>query len=146
MANRRRNSVDNMFAQKGSIEPHSKEKMVMNDVSKQETIEEPTQEVEETARKTELESEEVGNKSIEEIEIDENVNLKDDLINIEKSDENIPDSIDQLFNKKKRLKGRAQSVYLKKEVYDFCYDIANKYGLGISDVINNLILSVMKEN
>lgn len=57
----------------------------------------------------------------------------------------ISSKIDKISWKKKE-NGKAQSVYLKKEVFDFCNSIAEDYNIGISEVINTLILDIMKKN
>lgn len=64
-------------------------------------------------------------------------------------DDNISKQISSKIDKipwKKKENGKAQSVYLKKEVFDFCNSIAEDYNIGISEVINTLILDIMKKN
>lgn len=71
--------------------------------------------------------------------IDDKLNKEQDI------SKQISSKIDKIPWKKKE-NGKAQSVYLKKEVFDFCNSIAEDYNIGISDVINTLILSIMNNN
>lgn len=165
MAKTRRSSVDNMFAKKGSVQPQKK------DTPKEETIElkEPIeQEIKEETQEPEAKEPEahkaqtdVSERSVteetpvtekeetpKEIEVAEEPKIeqpKKEPPVKKKTKSSRPSNIDGLFGKKKE-NGRTQSVYLKKEVYDFCNDIVQEYGIGMSEVINKLILSIMNDN
>ena len=137
MAKTRRSSVDNMFAKKGSVQPQKK------DVSKEEPVEQ-NHSIEETKEVGTTEKEDVIEevKVTEEQKVEESIKEKPVKKQVKK---NRSSNIDGLFGKKKQ-NGKSQSVYLKKEVYDFCNGIAEDYQIGMSDVINKLILSIMEEN
>ena len=127
MAKTRRNSIENMFAKKGSVQPQKKEVV-------EEAVQEPIEEKpeEKVAEKKE---------HVEEVVVVTN----EENIDKDEPKENISPSIDNIFNKTKRERGKQQTIYFKKEVYDFCNEISEKYEVGISDVVNKLILSIMED-
>ena len=127
MAKTRRNSVENIFAKKGDVQPQKKE--VVEEVVQEPIEEKPEEKV---AEKKEHVEEVVVVTTEENIDKDE-------------PKENISPSIDNIFNKTKRERGKQQTIYFKKEVYDFCNEISEKYEVGISDVVNKLILSIMED-
>ena len=51
-----------------------------------------------------------------------------------------------IFSKQKKEHGVQQSVYLKKEVYDYCQSISEEHGIKFSDVINTIVLEYMEQN
>ena len=51
-----------------------------------------------------------------------------------------------IFSKQKKEHGVQQSVYLKKEVYDYCQRISEEHGIKFSDVINTIVLEYMEQN
>lgn len=133
MAKSRRSSVDNMFAKKGSVQPQKKdtpkEPIDQESIIKQDEVTIPENE-----------------HKIEDIPVAETSRIEESAKEkVSKRHTQKTSSIDGLFGKKKE-NGKAQSVYLKKEVYDFCSGIAEDYQIGMSDVINTLILSIMNNN
>lgn len=141
MAKTHRNSVENMFAKKGSVQPQKKE-IVKEDPegskASEEIQAEPITVEEEPKEKPEEIKEE--SKEIPKEEPKEETGEKNE------PKTNKPSNIDNLFAKKKKERGHQQTIYFKKEVYDFCDDIAERYELGMSDVVNKLILSIMEES
>ena len=65
-----------------------------------------------------------------------------DIETIQKSSKNTSN----IFSKQKKEHGVQQSVYLKKEVYDYCERISEKHGIKFSDVINTIVLEYMDQN
>ena len=161
MAKTRRSSIENMFAKKGGVQPQKKET-----VKEEPQIQEPKEVVAkapvetedrvevEAAKKTavkepeaveEVKAEEPKEETKEEPKAETKTEPKEKPS--EKSEEKTsrPVAIDSLFTKKKKEKGHQQTVYLKKEVYDFCMEIVETYEIGMSDVVNKLILSIMND-
>ncbi len=144
MAKSRRNSIENMFANKGSIQPQKKESITIEtpDEAQEKTIDT----IDEVKTVTVAQPEEHKDEDNEPIISESESETLDNIDKVEiREKETIPANIENLFNKKKKVRGKQQSVYLKKEVYDFCNDIAERYEIGISDVINKLILSIMDD-
>lgn len=139
MAKTRRNSVENMFAKKGSVQPQKK------DVVKEEPQIQETKDIEKVAVKEAEETlEDIS--PIEFIAEEKKEEIVEEPPKKEDSKEIAPASIDNLFNKqKKKGRGKALSIYFTKEVYDFCSDIAERYELGMSDVVNKLITSIIED-
>lgn len=149
MAKTRRSSIDNMFAKKGSVQPQKKEI-----IKEEPQVQEP--EKIEVKEATEVE-EKIVEEVVEETEIKEPETVEPIKIEEPKTESikkpaekkeqkvNRPAAIDNLFTKKKRERGHQQTIYLKKEVYDFCNEIAEQYEIGMSDVVNKLILSFMED-
>ena len=134
MAKSRRSSVDNMFAKKGSVQPQKKD--TPKEHIDQESIKQDEKEVSIPENEHKIEDIPVA----ETLQTEESTKEK-----VSKKPTKKATSIDGLFGKKKE-NGKSQSVYLKKEVYDFCSGIAEDYQIGMSDVINTLILSIMNNN
>lgn len=153
MGNKRRTSVENMFANKGSVQPQKKgliKEEPKNDIPEKTKVKEEIIEEETVAEEIIQESisemiDDKGSEIVEPIKTEQiHEEVKEGEVKNEPK-ETVPANIDSLFSKKKKERGKQQTVYLKKEVYDFCNDIAEKYELGMSDVINKLILSLMEE-
>lgn len=145
MAKSRRNSIENMFANKGSIQPQKKESITIETIPN-EAQEKTIDTIDEVKTVTVAQPEENKDEDNEPIISGSESETLDNIDKVEiREKENIPTNIENLFNKKKKERGKQQSVYLKKEVYDFCNDIAERYEIGISDVINKLILSIMDD-
>lgn len=164
MAKTRRSSIENMFAKKGGVQPQKKET-----VKEEPQIQEPEEVVAkapvETEDRVEVEAtKKTAVKEVKEPEVVEEVEAEEPKEETkeepkaepktepkkkpsEKSEEKVsrPAAIDNLFTKKKKERGHQQTVYLKKEVYDFCNEIAETYEIGMSDVVNKLILSIMED-
>ena len=135
MAKIRRSSVDNMFAKKGSVQPQKKD-TPKEHIDQESIIKQDEKEISIPENEHKIEDIPVTETS----QIEESAKEK-----VSKKPTKKATSIDGLFGKKKE-NGKAQSVYLKKEVYDFCSGIAEDYQIGMSDVINTLILSIMNNN
>lgn len=145
MAKSRRNSIENMFANKGSIQPQKKESITIETIP-DEAEEKTIDTIDEVKTVTVAQTEEHKDEDNEPIISGSESKTLDNIDKVEiREKEAIPANIENLFNKKKKERGKQQSVYLKKEVYDFCNDIAERYEIGISDVINKLILSIMDD-
>lgn len=145
MAKSRRNSIENMFANKGSIQPQKKESITIETIP-DEPEEKTIDTIDEVKTVTVAQPEEHKDEDNEAIISGAESETLDNIEKVEiREKEAIPANIENLFNKKKKERGKQQSVYLKKEVYDFCNDIAERYEIGISDVINKLILSIMND-
>ena len=137
MAKTRRNSIENMFAKKGSVQPQKKE-IVKEEVQ----IQEPEETKEEAVVVNEIVKTEEPTIEVEEEIIEESK----EILPKEEVKEPAPSNIDTLFNKqKKKKRGHQQTIYFKKDVYDFCNEIAERYEIGMSDVVNKLISSIMEE-
>lgn len=145
MAKSRRNSIENMFANKGSIQPQKKESITIETIP-DEAQEKTIDTIDEVNTVTVAQPKEHKDEDNEAIISGSESETLDNIDKVEiREKEAIPANIENLFNKKKKERGKQQSVYLKKEVYDFCNDIAERYEIGISDVINKLILSIMND-
>ena len=133
MGKSRRNSSENMFSNKGSVQAQKKE-IVVDDIQiskeiNREDIEVVTSNENETNTHAEEEIEVFSGEVLDKTEIKESVSLK----------------VDNLFTNTKKERGRQQTIYFQKKVYDYCNGIAEKHEIGISDVVNKLILTIMEE-
>ena len=131
MAKSRRSSVENMFSNKGSVQPQKKEASVekADKTSSSAIMTEPTSEEPVPAPTLEEEMSKTPEKKTT-----KKTSLKSTSPNM-----------DELF-KKKKGKGTQRTIYLNKKVNDFCEEICGKYELGISEVINRLIESIIEED
>lgn len=150
MAKTRRNSIENMFAKKGSVQPQKKtvvqeEQPVIEAV--EETVEPVVEEapVEKAEVKESKKVETVKAETPKEVIDEPKKEVKKEVKEKRETKVSRPASIDNLFGSKKKERGKQQTIYFKKEVYDFCNDIAEQYEIGMSDVVNKLIQSIMEE-
>lgn len=133
MAKTRRGSVENMFAKKGNVQPQRKDPV----------IESPKEAAEPVAVNEPSLQEEIQPEQIQTIDKKPKASERKQP---QKTSEHPRTStnMDELF-KKKKGRGAQKTVYFNKEVNDFCEGLCKKYNLGISDVVNRLIESIMED-
>lgn len=143
MAKSRRNSIENMFAKKGSVQPQKKEVVEESIMLDPEETIDKVEEIQKEPTVPEYKEEVIEENTITQEDTTEEV--KKAPPKKKETNENVSSNIESLFTKKKKEKGKQQSIYFKKDVYDFCNGIAERYELGISDVVNELIASIMED-
>ena len=146
MAKSKRTSLDNMFGNKGKVQPQKKDAVPVSlpENNSPEPIEAAKEDIDVTIPEPEKPSANTEN-SVNEASSTES-NHKDTEKKTTKRSTSDPkkSDIDKLFKKKKE-KREQRTIYFKKEVYKFCDGIAKEYGLGLSDVVNRLIESFLEE-
>ncbi len=139
MAKTRRQSTENIFSNKGSVQPQKK-----TAPKKEEKPVEPV-----------IETEENSTVSVsEEAEVKEEVPAKEAVKPTEVTAEPVatkteaaqtkPSNINNLFSKKKE-RGKQQTIYFRKDIYDFCENLATEHELGLSEVVNRLLETFLEE-
>ena len=145
MAKSKRTSLDNMFGNKGKVQPQKKDAApIPMPVEKTEPVEPAKEENVPTIPEPENANTD-AEESVKDTPSQESKPSEPEKKAPKKtSSEPKKTDIDKLFKKKKE-KGEQRTIYFKKDVYEFCDGIAKEYGLGLSDVVNRLIESFLEE-